>query len=116
VGPKDLDARLELSGTEAVRGDAFPYRIVNTGTARLICGVGYVLERAAGQEWEVMNPPGMYFPAIGLIVEPGDERQLRASIPPDALSGQYRIRTSVHCEPPPTPTRSVEISARFHIP
>jgi hypothetical protein len=49
-------------------------------------------------------------------VEPGDERQLRASIPPDALSGQYRIRTSVHCEPPPTPTRSVEISARFHIP
>lgn len=114
MGPRDLDARLELAGTEAVRSEAFPYRIINTGTARLICGLGYLLEREDEGQWVAMSA-GMAFPAIGLIVAPGHERQLTASIPSDAPPGHYRISTSVRSPPPPTPARSLDVSALLQI-
>lgn len=109
---QDLDGRLELSVPEAVRGEVLTYRIINTGSARLTCGAGHVLERNAGDAWVVMNPR-MAFPAIGLIVEPRQGRQLTARIPADSPSGQYLISTLVSGEPSGSPR--LELSALFHV-
>lgn len=41
-------------------GDDLPYRITNTGSVELICGVAYRMERETSDGWIHMNP-GMAF-------------------------------------------------------
>lgn len=114
VHDQALDARLDLSDSSVIRGEDLSYTIVNTGTDRLICGVGYRLERQDKGEWIAMNLRTA-FRAIGFILAPGEERQLRAAIPPTARAGQYRISTSVRRVPPPAAPLSLDISALFRI-
>jgi hypothetical protein len=89
-----LGAEIRLVGPTARPGEASAYSIVNTGSVPLICGLRYRLERETSDGWVVMNP-GMAFRLIGFAVLPGQARELKASIPPDAPTGVYRIRVSV---------------------
>lgn len=93
-----LDARLELGRGEVGAGDTLAYEIANKGTATLVCGYAYRLERQDERGWTVINQ-GMAFRAIGLLVEPGNKRQLKAEIPVGTKSGDYRISTTVRQEP-----------------
>ena len=90
-----LAAELELAAPRVRPGGQLGYRIVNSGSVTLVCGVGYSLERETTDGWTLENPR-MAFPAIGLLVEPGASRELRANIPNHAAAGRYRIGTSVH--------------------
>jgi hypothetical protein len=104
------DAVIELPMTSVGPGDDLTYRLHNTGSVELICGVGYQLERESNGQWLPAGPP-MWFPAIGLIVRPGEHRQLTAKIPADAPDGLYRINTSLSDRD----GRDVEASAEFRV-
>jgi hypothetical protein len=108
-----LDARLALGSNEVGAGDALAYEIVNEGTATLTCGYAYRLERRDERDWTVINRE-MVFRAVGLLVEPGDTRQLQAEIPAGAHSGQYRISTMVRQEPPAT-SPPLNLTAVFQV-
>jgi hypothetical protein len=108
-----LEARLELGSNEVSPGDALTYEIVNEGTATLVCGYAYRLERQDELDWTVINRE-MAFRAIGLPVEPGETRQLRAQISAEAQSGQYRIGTTVRQEPPAT-SPPLHLTALFEV-
>lgn len=106
-----LAATIEVLGTHVGPGDELGYRINNTGSVELICGLAYRLERKTSDGWVHTNP-GMAFRLIGFGVLPGQGRELSAMIPADALGGSYRISTSVtsdHVE------GAVRLSARFHV-
>jgi hypothetical protein len=90
---------LELSSSEIGAGDVLPYQIANGGTATIMCGYAYRLEREEEGSWTVINRD-MIFRAVGLLVEPGDARKLQAEVPADAPPGQYRISADVHAKPP----------------
>ena len=87
--------------------------IVNEGTATLMCGYAYRLERRDEREWTLINRD-MIFRAVGLLVEPGDARQLEAEIPVGAQSGQYRISTMVRQTPPAT-SSPLKVTALFQV-
>jgi uncharacterized membrane protein len=106
-----LEATIAVTDTNVGAGDELRYRINNTGTVPLICGLSYRLERETVKGWVPMNP-GMAFRAIGFGVLPGEGRELRATIPRDGPSGSYRISTSVrsdHVE------GDVRLCARLHV-
>jgi hypothetical protein len=90
-----LDAELELAAPCVRPGEQLGYRIVNSGSVALVCGVGYSLERETADGW-ILENPRMAFPLIGLQVQPGASREPRADIPSRAAAGRYRISTSVH--------------------
>jgi uncharacterized membrane protein len=89
-----LSATMEVLTRSVRPGDELPYRITNTGSVELICGVGYRMERETSDGWIHMNP-GMAFRSIGFGVLPGEHRDLSAMVPADAPAGSYRISTSV---------------------
>ena len=113
VGVQALDARLELASDEVGAGDALAYEIVNEGTATLMCGYTYRLERRDEPGWTLINRD-MFFRAVGLLVEPGDTRQLQAQVPAEAQSGQYRITTTVRQMPPST-SPALDLIAVFQV-
>jgi hypothetical protein len=92
-----LAATLEVLSPDVRPGDTLRYRINNTGSIELICGLGYRLERKTTEGWVLMNP-GMAFRAIGFGVLPDERRELRATIPAHAAVGPYRISTSVNSD------------------
>jgi hypothetical protein len=92
-----LAATLEVLTPHVAPGDALSYRIVNTGSVGLICGLAYSLERESDAGWVLMNPD-MPFRAIGFRVRPGESRKLQAVIPGDAPAGRYRITTRVNSD------------------
>lgn len=108
---RSLRAELEVDGRAVSPGQTLRYQIHNTGTIELICGVGYRLERASGDEWLHVNA-GMAFVAIGFGVQPGERRELAASMPADAGTGRYRISTTVASD---HVGGSVEIAAEFNV-
>src|SRR5947209_8961884 len=77
-----LAATLEVLSPDVRPGDTLRYRINNTGSIALICGLGYRLERKTAEGWVLMNP-GMAFRAIGFGVLPDESRELRATVPAD---------------------------------
>jgi hypothetical protein len=89
-----LDAAMEVVLQDVQPGEVVPYRIVNTGTINLICGLRYRLERQTDDGWVPMNA-GMPFRLIGFGVLPGEWHELRARIPDDAPGGLYRLIASV---------------------
>lgn len=91
----DLASKIVVLGGPIRVGDTMRYRIANTGSIELICGVGYGLDRKTSEGWTAMNP-GMAFPAIGLAALPNKNRELRATIPAQAPPGVYRISTTVN--------------------
>ena len=70
------------------------YRVVNTGSVELSCGLAHRLERETDIGWLLMND-GMTFRLIGFGVEPGAHRDFTASIALGMPTGHYRISTSV---------------------
>jgi hypothetical protein len=82
----DLASKIVVLGGPIRAGDTMRYRIANTGSIELICGVGYGLERKSSEGWTAMNP-GMAFPAIGLALLPNKSRELRTTIPAQAPPG-----------------------------
>ncbi len=114
VGVQALDARLEVDSNEVGAGTlALAYEIVNEGTATLMCGYAYRLERRDERDWTLVNRD-MIFRAVGLLVDPGDTRQLQAEIPAGAQSGQYRISTMVRQTPPAT-SPPLNLTALFQV-
>jgi hypothetical protein len=116
-------ARLELAATTAVAGGRLGYRITNTGTAPLMLGAAYGLERLTGSGWEeVASPYG--FQAWGLRLESQAHRDLVARIPDQAQPGRYRLRVRLPADQDPHPgyewvaeqaIRPVELSAEFDV-
>jgi hypothetical protein len=104
-----LEARLELGSNEVSPGDALTYEIVNEGTATLVCGYAYRLERQDELDWTVINRESNRV-ARGAR----RERQLRAQISAEAQSGQYRIGTTVRQEPPAT-SPPLHLTALFEV-
>ena len=92
--PSGLEAVIELLATTVRPGDELGYRINNTGSVQLICGLPYCLEQETSDEWVPMNE-GMAFRLIGFGVLPGESRELKVRIPADAPAGSYRLSTSV---------------------
>jgi len=66
--------------------------------------------------WTRINK-GAWFATVGLLVAPGDTRELTAEIPTGAQAGQYRISVRVGEDPPLNhdPVEAVELSAPFQI-
>ena len=93
--PEGLAAELELAAPRVRPGEQLGYRIVNSGSFALMCGVGYSLERETTDGWTLENPRTP-FPAIGLLIQPSASLELRADIPNHAPTGRYRISTSAH--------------------
>jgi hypothetical protein len=108
---KRFDAMMEVRPAEVGPGQIVPYRIVNTGTVDLICGLAYRLERRADDTWVCMNP-GMAFRAIGFGVSPGHYRELQARIPADAPPGLYRLIASAGSD---HVSGRVEVSGQFSV-
>lgn len=108
-----LAARLELGSSEIRVGEDLAYAIVNEGAARLVCGYAYRLEHRNEQGWTGINR-GMAFRAVGLLVDPGDTRQLLAKIPAGTQPGQYRISTTVYQEPPAA-SPALTLTALFRV-
>lgn len=106
-----LDAAMEVVSQDVQPGEVVPYRIVNTGTINLICGLPYRLERQTDDGWAPMNA-GMPFRLIGFGVRPGRCHELRARIPDDAPGGLYRLIASVGSD---HVSGRVEISGEFSI-
>lgn len=79
-----LAATIELLDTQISPGDELRYKINNTGSLDLICGLPYRLERETTGGWVPMNPE-MAFRAIGFGVLPGESRELTATIPVEGL-------------------------------
>ncbi len=114
VGVQALDARLEVDSNEVGAGTALAYEIVNEGTATLMCGYAYRLERRDERDWTLVNRD-MIFRAVGLLVDPGDTRTATgAEIPAAAQSGQYRISTMVRQTPPAT-SPPLNLTALFQV-
>jgi hypothetical protein len=90
----DARATIEVLRPSAQPGDELPYRINNTGSVELLCGLAHSLELETDDGWVQMNP-SMAFPAIGFRVFPNESRELRARIPANAPAGTYRLSTSV---------------------
>lgn len=67
TGENRLDATMEVVLPGVGPGEVVPYRIVNTGTVDLICGLPYRLERQADDGWVLMNP-GMHFRLRGISI------------------------------------------------
>lgn len=89
-----LGADLELLASDVRAGEDFGYRIINSGSVGLTCGLPYRLERETDSGWHLMND-GMVFRLMGFGVEPGAHRDFTARIAPDMPTGRYRISTSV---------------------
>ena len=116
-------ARLELAATTAVAGGRLGYTITNTGTAPLMLGATYGLERLRGSGWEeVVIPRG--FRAWGLRLESRAHRELVARIPEEAQPGRHRLRVRLPVDQDPHPgyewvaereIRPVELSAEFDV-
>ncbi len=75
-----LRAELQLATDKVRAGEGLRYRIVNTGPDEFICGRGYDLQRDRSGGWTSINRD-TFFIAIGLIVWPGEHRDLTAMIP-----------------------------------
>jgi uncharacterized membrane protein len=104
-------ARLEVLPEDLRPCDEVGYRITNTGTVDLVCGLPYRLERESPTGWVHVNE-GMRFRLIGFGVRPGESHGLSAQIPPDAGPGRYRLSASVHSD---HGNRSAHLSAEFHV-
>jgi len=108
---KRLDAVMDLLPADVPPGEVAPYRIVNTGSVDLICGLPYRLERQTDDGWLWMNE-GMAFRLIGFRVSPGHYRELEARVPEDAPPGPYRLIASVTSD---HVSGRVEVSGRFSV-
>jgi hypothetical protein len=94
TGDGGLSAKLELLNATRRPGQKLGYKIANTGSVELTCGLLYRLERYADGGWITMNSEAA-FRLIGFGVGPGQSRDLDATIPLGAPAGLYRISTSV---------------------
>lgn len=106
-----LDAAMEIVPPGARPGEVVPYRIINTGTVDLICGLSYRLERQTAESWVPMNAR-LAFPLIGFGVSPGQYRELGARLPDDAPAGSYRLVASVGSD---HASGRAEVSAKFAV-
>lgn len=116
-------ACLELAATTAVAGGRLGYTITNTGTAPLMLGAAYGLERLTGAGWEEVAIP-YAFRAWGLRLESQVHRELVARIPEQAQPGRHRLRVRLTADRDPHPRyewvaeqelRAVEVSAEFDV-
>ena len=111
AGENRLGAAMEVVSPDVRAGELVPYRIINTGTVDLICGLPYRLERQTDNVWLPMNA-GMPFRLIGFGVSPGHYRELQARVPNDAPTGLYRLIASVGSD---HVSGRVEVSAHFSV-
>jgi Big-like domain-containing protein len=91
---RDAAIRIELAESSARPGCELHFEVVNDGTTSILMGVDYGLEQRQGARWEAIDP-GCWFAAVGVIVEPGQRRALRARIPSRTAPGSYRLRKRV---------------------
>ena len=108
-----FDPSLDLGSSEVRAGDVLAYQIVNRGTATIMCGYAYRLERRDEGGWTIINRE-MRFRAVGLLVDSGKTRDLEAQVPAGASAGQYRISTVVR-QVPPSPTEPLNVTALFQV-
>jgi hypothetical protein len=116
-------ARLELVAITAVAGGRLGCTGTNTGTAPLVLGADYGVERLTGSgSEEVALPYG--FRAWGLRLESLAHRELVGRIPEQAQPGRHRLRVRLTADRDPHPgyewvaeqqLRGVEVSAEFDV-
>jgi hypothetical protein len=88
---------LEMPAT-ASAGALVEYLLVNGSDYVALTGLAFGLDRETSGGWASVEL-NMIVPAIGLIVEPGQSRQLHAKIPDGTPAGVYRLRQSFRLGP-----------------
>jgi Bacterial Ig-like domain len=112
----ELSARLELETTFAAPAERIPYTTVNTGSAPILIGEDYGVERRAGEKW-VPVEIRVIVRAIGYGLDPGHRRSLTAAIPGGLAPGHYRLRKTALADPsgPERPLDSTVVVAEFDV-
>jgi len=82
---------LTLKASSVAPGGTLAYDFVNTGDDCSLTGAGYSLERQAADGGWARVPLPWVFAAIAYFVPPGGTLNKRATIPPDAEPGAYRL-------------------------
>lgn len=94
VQPPCATVAIEFISDRVRPGDELRYAVVNTGATLVLMGGDYGLQRQVKDGWEPAGPD-VWFAAVGLIVDPGQRRELTARIPADAAPGAYRLGKTV---------------------
>ncbi len=83
---------LTLDRATAAPGDVLTYTISGPAGACLYAGVGYALQELVDGVWTgVVADPPIAFPAIELVVPPGQPYVGRALVYPNLTPGHYRL-------------------------
>ena len=104
---------LEMPAT-ASAGAIVEYLMVNDSDYRAMTGLAFRLDRETPSGWAPVELH-MISGLIGLIVEPGQSRQLHAKIPDGTPAGLYRLRQSFRLGPGGGGTPKFEVAATFRI-
>jgi Bacterial Ig-like domain len=112
----ELSARLELESTFVSPVERIPYTTVNTGSAPILIGEDYGVQRRAAGEW-VPVEINLIVRAIGYGLDPGDRRSLTAAIPGGLGPGHYRLCKTALADPsgPERPLASTVALAEFDV-
>lgn len=93
VPEQRLEAHVECHPGRARRGDEVTATLRNEGSAALFTGAAFGLERHDGKRWNAIDPfdgEVVAWPAIGLVVRPGDTLAARFTVPYRTSAGRHR--------------------------
>ena len=88
---------LQLPATTSA-GTHLRYQFVNNSDYGVLTGAGFGLDHESAGGWEAVEL-GMAVAAIGIIIEPGQSRELHAPIPDGLAPGNYRLRQAFRLGP-----------------
>lgn len=98
VASPNWNTQLVLNGTSFRRGDGVSAQIQNPGPYRLSYGLSFSIDRKEGERWvavplNTLFGEGFAFPALGLILGPGEADGCSAgfTVPAAMEPGLYRI-------------------------
>ena len=92
LADQSAKVRLQVPAT-AHAGALIDYLLVNDSEYGALTGLAFGLDRQTPSGWACVEL-NMIVAAVGLIVEPGQSRQLHAKLPAETPPGLYRLRQS----------------------
>jgi hypothetical protein len=116
VPDQRVAARLECRPSEVRRGETLTATIHNHGPTELLTGLFYAIDRRESDRWIAVDPfdgeEGAW-PAVGLIVRPGDTLEQAVRVPASTERGAHRIVKHVSAEA--AGIQDAALIAAFHV-
>jgi len=102
VPEQRVEARLVAQPARVRRGETFTATLHNDGSAEIITGVDFALERLADGRWEDIDPfdgdEDVVWAAVGLLVSPRGSREFQVQVPRMTRPGPHRMIKTVAAE------------------